>query len=69
LDAACQLADKIRQTISDAALEVEDKTVTYTVSLGVESSEPEDQSIDELFKRADLKLYGAKDKGRDRVER
>lgn len=69
LDAACQLADKICQTISDAALEVEDKTVTYTVSLGVESSEPEDQSIDELFKRADLKLYGAKDKGRDRVER
>lgn len=69
LDAACQLADKIRQTISNAALEVEDKTVTYTVSLGVESSEPEDQSIDELFKRADLKLYGAKDKGRDRVER
>ena len=69
LDAACQLADKIRQTISDAALEVEGKTVTYTVSLGVESSGPEDQLIDELFKRVDLKLYGAKDKGRDRVER
>lgn len=69
LDAACQLADKIRQTISDAALEVEGKTVTYTVSLGVESSGPEDQLIDELFKRVDLKLYGAKGKGRDRVER
>ena len=69
LDTAFQLADKIRQTISDAALEVEGKTVTYTVSLGVESSEPEDQLIDELFKRADLKLYGAKDKGRDRVEK
>jgi diguanylate cyclase (GGDEF)-like protein len=69
LEDAFQLADKIRQTISDTALEVEGKTVTYTVSLGIESSEPEDKLIDELFKRADLKLYGAKDKGRDRVER
>ncbi|WP_421856483.1 diguanylate cyclase [Marinomonas sp.] len=69
LDDAFQLADKIRQAISDSTLEVEGHNVTYTVSLGVESSEPEDQLIDELFKRADLKLYGAKDKGRDRVEK
>ncbi|MGB2065585.1 MAG: diguanylate cyclase [Marinomonas gallaica] len=69
LDAAFQLADEIRQAISKTALEIEGKTVTYTVSLGVESSEPDDQLIDDLFKRADLKLYGAKDKGRDRVER
>ena len=69
LDAAFQLADEIRQAISKTTLEIEGKTVTYTVSLGVESSEPYDQLIDDLFKRADLKLYGAKDKGRDRVER
>ena len=69
LDAAYKIADKIRQTISDAVLKVEGKTVTYTVSLGVESSGPKEHSIDELFKHADLKLYGAKDKGRDRVER
>lgn len=69
LDAAFQLADEIRQAISKTTLEIEGKTVTYTVSLGVESSEPDDQLIDDLFKRADLKLYGAKDKGRDRVER
>lgn len=69
LDAAFQLADEIRQAVSKTTLEIEGKTVTYTVSLGVESSEPDDQLIDDLFKRADLKLYGAKDKGRDRVER
>lgn len=68
LDAAFQLADEIRQAVSKTTLEIEGKTVTYTVSLGVESSEPDDQLIDDLFKRADLKLYGAKDKGRDRVE-
>lgn len=69
LDDAFRLADKIRQEIRDSVLEIDGKTVTYTVSLGVESSQPEDRRIDELFKRADLKLYGAKDNGRDRVEK
>ncbi|QKK79257.1 GGDEF domain-containing protein [Marinomonas primoryensis] len=68
-DDAFQLAEKLRKIISHSALEVDGKTVAYTVSLGVESSEPKDHLIDELFKRADLKLYGAKDKGRDRVEK
>ncbi len=65
---ASRLAEKIRKAIGDSTLQIDGKTVTYTVSLGVGSSEPKDHSIDELFKRADLKLYGAKDKGRDRVE-
>ncbi|CUB04536.1 GGDEF domain-containing protein [Marinomonas fungiae] len=69
LEDAFQLADSIRQAISNTVLELEGKAVSYTVSLGVEASEPEDQVIDELFKRADLKLYGAKDNGRDRVEK
>tara|TARA_R110001606_G_scaffold395664_2_gene568526 strand:+ start:146591 stop:147826 length:1236 start_codon:yes stop_codon:yes gene_type:complete len=69
VDDAFKLADKMRKTIGNSTLEIEGKTVTYTVSLGVVSSEPNDHSINELFKRADLKLYGAKDKGRDRVEK
>lgn len=68
VDEAFRLADEIRKTIGDSTFEVEGTTVNYTVSLGVESSETTDRSIGELFKRADLKLYGAKDKGRDRVE-
>jgi diguanylate cyclase (GGDEF)-like protein len=68
-DDAFQLAEKLRKIISHSVLEVDGKVVAYTVSLGVESSEPKDHLIDELFKRADLKLYGAKDKGRDRVEK
>lgn len=68
VDEAFRLADKIRKTIGHSTVEVEGTTVNYTVSLGIESSETTDHSIGELFKRADLKLYGAKDKGRDRVE-
>ncbi|RDL45305.1 GGDEF domain-containing protein [Marinomonas piezotolerans] len=69
LDDAFEIADKIRQAISDSVLHVDGHNVTYTVSLGVESSNPEDQRIDELFKRADFKLYGAKGNGRDCVEK
>jgi diguanylate cyclase (GGDEF)-like protein len=69
IDETFQLADKIRKEIADSTLELDGKTATYTVSLGLGSSEPKDHSIDELFKRADLKLYEAKDKGRNRVEK
>lgn len=69
LEDAFQLADKIRDAIAKSTVEVDGRTITYTVSLGVVSSELNEGSIDELFKRADLKLYGAKDRGRDRVEK
>lgn len=69
IDGAFKIADKIRQLIADSTLDIDGKNITYTVSLGVGSSEPAGNSIDELFKRADVKLYGAKDKGRDRVEK
>jgi len=67
-DNAFRIADKLRKAIGNSICEIEGQSVNYTVSLGVESSEAKDQSIDDLFKRADFKLYGAKDKGRNRVE-
>jgi diguanylate cyclase (GGDEF)-like protein len=69
VDDAFRIADKIRETIAESAVDIDGKTIHYTVSLGIDSSGAGDESIDELFKRADLKLYGAKDKGRDRVEK
>lgn len=67
-EAAFQIAEKVRTAISTSRFEVDGVSISYTVSLGIESSSMEDQSVDTLFKRADVKLYGAKDKGRDRVE-
>jgi diguanylate cyclase (GGDEF)-like protein len=69
IDGAFQLADKIRKAVSHSTIALDGKTVTYTVSLGIDSSNQTDHKIDDLFKRADLKLYSAKDKGRNRVER
>lgn len=69
IDDAFRLAEIIRKAIAGSTLQIDGKKVTYTVSLGVDSSEPEDDSVNEVFKRADSKLYGAKDKGRNRVEK
>ncbi|MEQ6917143.1 GGDEF domain-containing protein [Halomonas aquatica] len=68
IDDALRLAEKIRHAVGDSDLKIDDKAVSYTVSIGIEPSGPNDQSVDELFKRADLKLYAAKYKGRNRVE-
>ena len=69
IDDAFLIADKIRKEIGSSILDIDGKKITYTVSLGIVSTEPKDHLIQDLFKRADLKLYGAKDKGRDRVEK
>lgn len=63
LDDAYRIANTIRQTIADSTLEIDNKTIAYTLSIGVVCSEPDDELIDELFKRVDLKLYGAKRQG------
>ncbi len=39
-----------------------------TVSLGVAELLPEDESAEALLKRADLAVYAAKRRGRNRVE-
>ncbi len=68
IDEACEIANKIRQAIKASTVEIDGQKVTYTVSQGIETIGPEDHSIDQLYKRADVKLYQAKDKGRDCVE-
>jgi diguanylate cyclase (GGDEF)-like protein len=69
LDGSFQLAERLREIVGNSTLDVDGKSIAYTVSLGITSGEPDDRSVDELFKRADLKLYEAKDMGRDRVRR
>jgi len=68
IDEAYEIAKKIGQAIKTSTVEIDGKKVTHTVSQGVEAVGPDDHSVAELFKRADVKLYQAKNKGRDCVE-
>jgi diguanylate cyclase (GGDEF)-like protein len=70
--AAAKLAERLRQAIAKTAVSVgAGVTVGVTVSAGVASLDPEDvgsTSPDDLLRRVDAALYGAKRAGRDRIE-
>ena len=66
-DKAAQGADKIRQGIETSPFNFHGKPVQITMSFGVAEVRP-DESVEELFERADKALYSAKNSGRNRIE-
>ncbi|MFM6989664.1 MAG: diguanylate cyclase [Arenimonas sp.] len=65
---AAMVAERIRRSVEALVLPVPDgREVRLTVSIGVVQWHAGDADLDALFKRADRKLYQAKDEGRDRV--
>ncbi|AWN50343.1 PleD family two-component system response regulator [Methylobacterium sp. 17Sr1-1] len=69
LDAARQVAERIRERIEAAPFQVQRGTsaIDVTVSIGVAARQPEDADPAQMLKRADLALYQAKQSGRNRV--
>ena len=65
---AAMVAERIRRSVAALVLPVADgRELRFTVSIGVVQWHAGDADLDALFKRADRKLYQAKDEGRDRV--
>jgi diguanylate cyclase (GGDEF)-like protein len=61
-------ADRLRRTVERLRTTLDDGTdLILTVSIGVASVRPEDESIDDVVARADEALYEAKQSGRNRV--
>ncbi len=60
-------AEKVRAIVESTPLKYENEIVRCTVSLGISVMLPEDASPEELYKRADERLYEAKQGGRNRV--
>ncbi len=65
LEDARNFAERIRLRVKEA---VNLAGGAITMSLGVTSAQDADHSVDDIIKRADERLYGAKNAGRDRVE-
>ena len=66
LDDAVDLAERFRESVSNLAVRVGNRTIGVTCSIGAAEWEPGD-TIDTLLRRADAALYEAKRTGRNRV--
>jgi diguanylate cyclase len=64
---AKKAAEKIRQTIEKIEFLYKKETVKVTVSIGVTQTKEGDKSHLEVFERADVAVYKAKENGRNQV--
>jgi two-component system cell cycle response regulator len=64
---AAQVAEEIRASVANTQFIFEDRVIPVTVSMGVAEVVPEFRTHHELVKAADVRLYGAKRDGRNRV--
>lgn len=62
------MANRLREEIFNTTVEYENKTIRFTVSIGVTSLSPEDCGSDCVLSRADVALYSAKEHGRNNVQ-
>jgi diguanylate cyclase (GGDEF)-like protein len=67
LDGARATAEKVRRIVETTPLKVDHDAVPVTISLGCAMLGPADTTPDELYRRADERLYEAKQGGRNRV--
>ncbi|MEI7805866.1 MAG: GGDEF domain-containing protein [Hyphomicrobiales bacterium] len=67
-DKAHAVAERIRSAFAEATLEVENRPVCSTVSIGMVFSQESVLDVTELLAQADQALYYAKENGRNRVE-
>jgi diguanylate cyclase (GGDEF)-like protein len=68
VEAAKEVAERIRLACQNMSTEVDSKKLEITVSAGLTVSQSSDSSIDEILHRADQGLYQAKQLGRNRIE-
>ena len=64
---AKEAAEKIRQTIEKIKFIYKKDIVRVTVSIGVSQARKGDKNHQQIFERADIAVYQAKEKGRNRV--
>jgi len=67
MNAACHLAERIRERINKYPYLARDMLIEITASLGVAELQTSDENFQALLQRADDALYSAKQGGRNRV--
>jgi len=68
LEHAIVVAERIRSVWEKSPSSMDGTIIHSTVSIGVSDVREDDQSFDNVLRRADLMMYKAKEQGRNRVE-
>ena len=67
-NAAFKIAEKLRTTVENKKINIgDDRTIQFTISLGVDFILNTDENISQSLNRADGALYIAKESGRNKV--
>ena len=66
-DEAYILAEKIRQEIEKDCIDYEGQVICVTTSIGISENFENDTEFENIFSRADMALYKAKNEGRNRT--
>jgi two-component system, cell cycle response regulator len=67
LQAACAIAEQIRRAVEATPFSFDGNRIPVTISAGVADRQPTDQAPQQLYERADSRLYAAKGSGRNCV--
>jgi diguanylate cyclase (GGDEF)-like protein len=67
LTGAHDVAERIRKTIENNAIEYQGKNINVTVSIGIAVMNEYDARYEDIISRADIALYKAKNSGRNQV--
>lgn len=65
---AASIAERLRATVTIEKLRIQEYAIPVTISLGVSTISPQNATASSLLQAADMALYEAKKKGRNRVE-
>ncbi len=68
LEDAVAAAERIRQAVGEHVIRYRDAEICVTVSIGCSQYDPSDLSDADLFRRADARVYEAKEAGRNCVK-
>lgn len=68
LHGAAHLAERLLRATAQSRLRYKEQDIGLSISMGVTTLKPSDQSIEDCLRRSDHAMYRAKQNGRNRVE-
>jgi len=67
IEEAMRVAEKLRELLANLPIQRDKTEISFTVSIGVAERVDSDSSLEDMLNRADIRMFSAKNAGRNRV--